>query len=120
MDRPAVRIVGGVGDQLIIAGQRELPVERVRIIAFEDSLGPIVELAVADQGTEPAGRDEVAMVPGERVDGAADPDHVVGPAPSRALDGYAEREAGIDIWNDGRTEIMAFTDIDARGWHRYR
>src|SRR5713226_2443003 len=37
------------------------------------------------------------MIPGKRVDGAADPDHVVGSAPSRALDGDAEREAGIDI-----------------------
>ena len=61
-DRSAVGVVGGVGDELIVGGQRELLVERVGIVGFEDSLAPVVELAVADQNAEPAGRDEVAMV----------------------------------------------------------
>ena len=53
---------------MIVCGECELLVERERIIAFEDSLRPIVELAVPDQGAEPACRDEVAVIPGERVD----------------------------------------------------
>src|SRR5258707_15749417 len=57
----------------------------------------MVAMAVPDEDPEPAGRDEVAMVPGKRIDRGADPDHIVGPAPSRALDGSAEREAGVDV-----------------------
>src|SRR6476619_6394682 len=97
VDRSAVGIVGGIGDELIVGGQRQLLVERVCVIGFEDSLAPVVELAVSDQNAEPAGGDEIAMVSRQRVDGAADPDHVVGPAPFGALERKAKRERGIDI-----------------------
>ena len=53
-NRTAVGVVGGVGDELVIAGQGELPVEGVRIIGFEDALPPVVELAVADQNAKAA------------------------------------------------------------------
>ena len=68
MNRAAVRIVGGVGDQLIIRGQRQIPVECEGIVGFEDPLAPVVERAVADQDAEAAGGDEVAMVARERID----------------------------------------------------
>src|SRR2546429_1490670 len=86
VDRSAVGVVRRVGDKLIVGGQRELLVERVCIIGLEDSLAPVVELAVSDQNAEPAGCKEVAVIPRQRVDGAADPDHVVGPGPFGALE----------------------------------
>ena len=43
MDRAAVGIVAGVGDQLVIRGQRQLLVERVGIVGFENPLAPVVQ-----------------------------------------------------------------------------
>ena len=68
MHRAAVGVVGGVGDQLVIRGQRQRLVERVRIIGFENPFAPVVERAVADQDAEPAGGDEIAMVARQRID----------------------------------------------------
>jgi hypothetical protein len=52
--RAAVGVVGGVGDQLVIRGQRQRLGERVRIIGFEDA--PVVERAVAGQRAKPGTR----------------------------------------------------------------
>jgi len=68
MHRAAVGVVGGVGDQLVIRGQRQRLVERERVVDFENPLAPVVERAVADQDAEAAGGDEVAMVARERID----------------------------------------------------
>ena len=38
MDRAAVGIVGGIGDELVVGGQRDLLVERVGVIGLEDAL----------------------------------------------------------------------------------
>ncbi len=62
MHGAAVGIVGGVGDQLIIRGQRQLLGERVGVVGLENSFLAVVELAVADENAEPAGSDEVAVV----------------------------------------------------------
>ena len=70
MHRPAVGVVGGVGNQLVIARQRELLVERVGIIGLENTFAPVVERAIADQGAEPASCEEVAMVSRYGVDRA--------------------------------------------------
>ena len=66
MHRAAVGIVGGVGDQLVIRGQRQLFGQRVGIIGFENSFAPVVQRAVADQHAKPAGGDEVATVARQR------------------------------------------------------
>jgi len=66
-------------------------------IGLEDSLAPVVELAVSDQNAEPACRDEIAMIPRQRVDGAAYPDHVVGPGHLAPLSEKAKRERGVDV-----------------------
>src|SRR5436309_9534334 len=59
--RAAIGVVGGVGDELVIGGQRDLLVQRVGVIGLEDALAPVVERAVADQDAETAGGDEVAV-----------------------------------------------------------
>ena len=53
MHRAAVGVVGGVGDQLVIRGQRQLFCQRVGIVGLEDPLALVVERAVADQDAEP-------------------------------------------------------------------
>src|SRR4029453_9390242 len=68
MDRATVGVVGGVGDELIIRRHRDRLGERVGIIVFQNALAPVVERAVADQGTETARRDEVAMIARQRID----------------------------------------------------
>src|SRR4051794_32702902 len=40
--RPAVGVVGGIGHELVIGGQRDLLVERVCVIGLEDALAAIV------------------------------------------------------------------------------
>lgn len=62
LDRAAVGVVGGIGDQLVVGGHRDLLGQRPGIVGFEDPLTPVVERAVADQDAEPAGGDEVAVV----------------------------------------------------------
>jgi hypothetical protein len=60
MHRAAVGVVGGVGDQLVIRGQRQRLVEREGIVGFQDALAAVVERAVAD--AESAGGNKIAMV----------------------------------------------------------
>jgi hypothetical protein len=66
VDRAAVGVVGGVGDQLVVRGQRQRLAERVGIIGFENSFAPVVQRAVTDQDPKPAGGNEVAMVARQR------------------------------------------------------
>src|SRR6187397_3135434 len=82
--RSAIRVVGDIGDELVVERQRRPLVDVVRIEGLDDFLGTIVDLAVADQDAEAADCEEIAVVPGERVDRARKADLVVGPAPSRA------------------------------------
>jgi len=96
-DRPAVGVIGGICDQLIISGESEGLVERKGVIGFQNALRLVVEPAVADQRSKAAGGEEIVVVLRNRVDGTADADHVVGPAPFGALDRGAKREAGVDI-----------------------
>jgi hypothetical protein len=59
--------------------------------------GAVIELAVADQDSEAAGRDIIAVISRQAVDRAGETDPVLRPAPSRALDRSPQREAGIDV-----------------------
>src|ERR1700704_7171820 len=95
--RPAVGIIGRVGDELVIEGQAHDVEQRDRIIGLQDPLGAVIEPAVADQDAEAAGRDEVAVIPRQAVDGGTDAHRIIGPAPGRALDRRAEREALVDV-----------------------
>jgi hypothetical protein len=61
MNRAAVGVVGGVGDQLIVGGQGEVLVEGISVIRLEDALVAVVEPAVADQQAKAAGGKEVAL-----------------------------------------------------------
>src|SRR5262249_45985463 len=54
-DRPAIGIVGRVEDELIIGRQREPFVDAVGIVGLQDLLLAVVELAIANQYSEPAG-----------------------------------------------------------------
>ena len=62
MDRAAIGIVGGIGDELVVRRQRDRLVERIRVVGFEDALLAVIELPVADQRAEPAGGEEVAVI----------------------------------------------------------
>jgi hypothetical protein len=99
-----VGVVGRVGDELVVDGQPGGVEQRLRVIGFEDALGPIVERPVADQRAKPAGGDEVAVIGREGVDGAADADGVVLATPRRALDRAPARlrsmsvKAMISLW----------------------
>src|SRR3981189_3653003 len=88
--RPAIGVIGRVGDELVVEGQAHGLEQRDRIIGLQDPLGAVIEPAIADQDAEAAGRDEVAVIPRQAVDGGADPDRVLGPPPGRALDRGAE------------------------------
>jgi hypothetical protein len=72
VDRAAVGVVGGVGDQLVIRGQGEILVDRIGIIRLENAFVAIVELAVADQKAETTRRQEIAVRGRQSVDCAAD------------------------------------------------
>ena len=97
VDRAAVGVVGGVGDQLIVGGKGEVLVDRVGVVGLEDPFVAVVETAVADQQAEAAGRQEIAVRAGKPVDGAADADCVARTSPIAALDRQACRDAAVDV-----------------------
>ena len=95
--RPAVGIVGRIDHELIIRRQREILVDGVGVIGLENPLVVVVEPAVADQETEAAGGEEIAMRAGEPVDGAAESDRIVRTAPIASLHRQARRQAAVDV-----------------------
>src|SRR6478735_12745152 len=96
-DRPAVGVIGRVCDQLIVRGQRDVLVHRIGIVGLKDALLAVVESAVADENTEAAGGQEVAIILRDGIDRAADADDVVRPAPFRALDRQSAGQAAVDV-----------------------
>src|SRR6266705_287391 len=80
-DRPAVGVVGGVSDELIVEREIEIFANVVGIIGLEDLFLTVVEPSVADNDAEPAGGDEVAVRFRQGVDGATDADAVAWPIP---------------------------------------
>src|SRR6516225_9244792 len=88
-DRPAIGVVGGVADKLIVGGEGDALHDRIGVVGFKNLLGTIIELAVADQQAEAAGGEEVAMRLRQSVDRAADADGVVRSSPIAALDGQS-------------------------------
>src|ERR1700693_4146201 len=55
MDRSPVGVIRGVGDELVIECDARPRVEAVGVISLDDLLRPIIERAVADQYSQPAG-----------------------------------------------------------------
>src|ERR1700704_5680905 len=103
--RSAISVVGEIGDELIVERQRRPLVDVVRIEGLEDLFRTIIDLAVADQNAEAANREEIAVIPRERIDRAGKADLVVGPSPRGAADRGAEREAGIDVGECGNFRL---------------
>src|SRR6476619_776632 len=95
------RYRSAIGDELIVERQRRPLVDVVRIEGLDDLFRTIIDLAVADQNAEAADREEIAVIPRDRIDGAGKADLVVGATPGRAADRGAEREAGIDVGECG-------------------
>ena len=62
MHRTAVGVVGGVGDQLVIGGQRQRLVEREGVVGLQDALAAVVERAVADEDAWFSRGEKIAMV----------------------------------------------------------
>src|SRR3954451_498100 len=95
--RAAISVVGRVDDELVVGGEGETLVQRVGVIGFEDALAAVVERAIADENTEAAGGQEVAIILRDGIDGATDADHVIGPAPFRALDRKTAGQAAVNV-----------------------
>src|SRR5204863_9778930 len=74
--RPAIGVIGWISDELIIRSDGKVLVDREGVIRLQNSFRLIIEPAVADQETEAASREEVAVAAGEAVDGAAEPDRI--------------------------------------------
>jgi Carbohydrate-selective porin, OprB family/Recombination endonuclease VII len=138
---PAVAVVGGVRDELVI--ERQPPgEERQAVVHLDDLLrARIGQLAVADENAETAGIEKGLMLSGDSVDDAGQSERVVRPTPALAVERQAGELSepiaivasqpqleGVDCksfaiasascsvtgsWNDGKNEIAAFTDIDA-------
>src|ERR1700730_16896665 len=85
-NRPAVGVVGGIGDELIIESQRTPLVDLICIKCLENFLFAVVQLTISDQQANTAGREEVAMRAGETVDHSSNSDCVIRPPPVTALD----------------------------------
>src|SRR5215210_5553878 len=80
-NRPAVGIVSGIGDELVVEGKRHRFVEAVRIVGLEDFFSPVIELSVANENTETARREISARLRGETFDDPRDTDFIVRPSP---------------------------------------
>src|SRR4029077_20778449 len=109
--RSAIGVVGEIGDELIVERQRRPLVGVVRIEGLDDLFRTIIDLAVADQNAEATDREEIAVIPRDRIDGAGKADLVVRATPGRAADRGAERgasgggvaggEASVDVGECG-------------------
>src|SRR3984893_7832133 len=96
-DRPAVAVVAGVGDELIIEG-RAPGKNRKAVIHFEDLLRARVrQTTIADQDAEAAGVEECLMLAGNPVDHAGEPERVIRPAPALAVERQPGRDGPVDI-----------------------
>src|ERR1700730_13671002 len=85
-NRPAVGVVGGIGDELIIESQRTPLVDLICIECLENFLFAVVQLAITDQQTDATGCEEVAVGVGKTVDDASKTDGVIRSTPGAALD----------------------------------
>ena len=82
---PAIRIVGGVYDELIVKGECGLFQDRERIIGLLNSFRLIVEHAVADKNSQTARRNERTMVGGQCVDRSGEANAVARTTPAVPL-----------------------------------
>src|SRR5258708_37157026 len=94
-DRATIGVIGGVGDQLIVRGEREVLVDRKGVIRLEETFVAIIERAVADQQAEAACRQEIAMRGRKSVDGAADPNRIARASPIASFDRHAAGKTAI-------------------------
>ena len=97
MDRPPVRVVGGVDDELVIEGESRPGVEAIGVISLQYFLRPVIERAVADQYSEPAGGEIGLRLGREAIDDASHADPVVGASPGRSLQHGAGGNAFVAI-----------------------
>src|SRR5579871_369544 len=112
-DRPAIGVVGGVVDELIIGGEGHALADRIGVIGFENLLRTIVQLAITDQQAEAAGGEEVAMRLRQSVDRTADANGVVASSPIAALDGKPAGQAAIDV-SERQDLVLAIIPARAR------
>jgi hypothetical protein len=81
VDRPAVGVIGGIGDELVIEGKARPLVKAVGVIHLKDLLGLVIERTVADQYSEPSRGEVGARLGREAIKYAGHADFVVGAAP---------------------------------------
>ena len=80
--RPAVGVVGGVVDKLVVGGQPCRGSERIAVIGLDDLLGSRMrQHAVAYQNAQTSIIEELLMHFGNAVDHTGNADRVVRPAP---------------------------------------
>ena len=90
---PAVGIVSGIADELVVEGKRRPFVEAVGVVRFEDLFPLVVKLSVANQDTQTAGSEIRAGLRRETFDDTRDTDFVVRPSPSCSGQNRAEGKA---------------------------
>src|SRR6516162_69064 len=96
-NRTPIRIVSGIVDELIVEGERRPFVEAVGIVGFEDPLGAIVELAIADQYAQPPRREIRAGYRRETFHDGSYANLVIRSSPRIAFQHRAERETLVAI-----------------------
>ena len=85
--RPAIGVVSGVDDELIVEGKPRRGSEGVTVIGLDDLLkAGIRQLSVADDDTQSSGIQKGLVHAGNAVDDTGNADRIVGPAPLSAGD----------------------------------
>src|ERR1700728_112670 len=104
--RSAVRVVGGIGDELIVDADFRRGRDGVAVVGLDDLLqAGVRKYAVADEDAEAAGVEERLVDAGNAVDDAGDPDRVVRPAPLLAGDRHPSRYGAVDVGEIPRLDI---------------
>src|SRR5580658_2304457 len=96
-NRAAVGVEAGVVHELVIEGEEDVFGHAEGVVGFEDLLGGVIELAVAEDETEAAVGEVFAVVLGQAADYSGHGGHVVGAGPGGAFEGKAKRAGAIDF-----------------------
>jgi hypothetical protein len=90
---------------LIIERERKPFGQADCVIGLDNSLGAVIEPAVANQNTEPSRGDVIAVIFREGVDDASNAKRIIRPSPSLSLDRDAAGEAAVNV-AEGRNLIQ--------------
>src|SRR5437879_11126119 len=95
--RAAVAVIARVRDALISEGDVRLLHDRQAVEDFEDLLRRVIQTPVAEEETQPAGGEVIAMRPRKPIDVSRDPYGVFGTTPSAPFNQRTRRERTINL-----------------------